>query len=381
MTGLAFLLPWDRLPARASVLVPLAYLGSALALTLAAGTTSGVGIVVLIPLVWTALFHRRWESACLVAAVVAGEVVVSLVQSVPDAVIGRRVLLWGVLGALLAVATHGLRDRITRSQQVTERLQERIGELMVIQDRDRLAADLQGSVVQRIFAAGLKLQGALPLAGHPELRQRITSCVDDLDDAVRLLRHAIFGLENREGINGLRHTNGLRHEVLQLCIGASPVPEIAFTGPVDEILSPGVGGRLLDLLGLALGSIGTHSEQTSVLVEAGESLSVIVPEPEPEPAMNCPPGLPPSPPAILPRCESGPGRTTSRWRSRRRRRESGWRGVFRSELSTRRRTKVPRPAGERPSPVGTSPGQAGPRARDFLPGAGPRRCRADEDDR
>lgn len=270
VTGLAFLLPWDRLPAWTSVLVPLAYLGSALALTLAAGTTSGVGIVVLIPLVWTALFHRRWESACLVAAVVAGEVVVSLVQSVPDAVIVRRVLLWGVLGALLAVATHGLRDRITRSQQVTERLQERIGELMVIQDRDRLAADLQGSVVQRIFAAGLKLQGALPLAGHPELRQRITSCVDDLDNAVRLLRHAIFGLENRVD------TNGLRHEVLQLCIGASPVPEIAFAGPVDEILSPGVAGRLLDLLGLALGSIGTHSEQTSVLVEAGESLSVIV---------------------------------------------------------------------------------------------------------
>ena len=42
-TGLAFLLPWNRLPAWASVLVPLAHTGSVLALTLAAGTVSGVG--------------------------------------------------------------------------------------------------------------------------------------------------------------------------------------------------------------------------------------------------------------------------------------------------------------------------------------------------
>jgi hypothetical protein len=113
--GLAFLLPWDRLPGWMSVLVPLAYTGSALALTLAAGTVSGVGIVLLIPLIWTALFHRPWESACIVAAIVAAEIVaaeivVSVVQSAPDAVIVRRVLLWGALGALLAVATHGLRD-------------------------------------------------------------------------------------------------------------------------------------------------------------------------------------------------------------------------------------------------------------------------------
>jgi hypothetical protein len=60
----AFLLPWPRLAPWASVFVPLLYTGSALALILAAGPTSGVGIVILVPLVWTALFHRRWESGC-----------------------------------------------------------------------------------------------------------------------------------------------------------------------------------------------------------------------------------------------------------------------------------------------------------------------------
>ncbi len=268
--GLAFLLPWDRLPAWAPVLVPLAGTGSALALILAGGTVSGVGLVVLIPLFWTTLFHRRWESACVVAAIVAAEIIISVAQSAPDAVIVRRALLWGVLGGLLAVATHGLRDRIRRSQQATARLQEQVGELMVVKDRDRLAADLQSSVVQRLFAAGLNLQGVLSLVPQAEVRRRVESSVEDVDDAIRLLRQAIFGLEQR------LDQIGLRQQVLRLCADISPVPEITFTGPVDDALPPEADRQLLDLLRLALGSIGTPSGHTSLRVEAGESLSVVV---------------------------------------------------------------------------------------------------------
>jgi hypothetical protein len=50
----AFALPWQLLPGWLSVLMPLAYTGSVLALILAAGSASGVGIVILVPLIWTA---------------------------------------------------------------------------------------------------------------------------------------------------------------------------------------------------------------------------------------------------------------------------------------------------------------------------------------
>src|ERR1700742_4493079 len=50
-TAAAFLLPWPRLPHWTPVVVPLLYVGSVLALIMAAGSTSGVGIVILIPLV------------------------------------------------------------------------------------------------------------------------------------------------------------------------------------------------------------------------------------------------------------------------------------------------------------------------------------------
>ncbi len=76
-TAAAFALPWARLPGWAPVLVPLCYAGSVLALTIAAGTTSGVAIVALMPVVWTALFHRRWESACVLAATLVSVLVFS----------------------------------------------------------------------------------------------------------------------------------------------------------------------------------------------------------------------------------------------------------------------------------------------------------------
>lgn len=77
----------------------------------------------------------------------------------------------------------------------------------------------------------------LPLTA-PEVRQRVESSVTDLDDAIRLLRRAIFGLEQRLD----RHS--LRQQVLRLCGDRSPVPEIAFAGPVDEALPPQVAGQL-----------------------------------------------------------------------------------------------------------------------------------------
>jgi serine phosphatase RsbU (regulator of sigma subunit)/anti-sigma regulatory factor (Ser/Thr protein kinase) len=123
VTALEFAAPWPRLPAWTHVLVPVTYAGSVLALGIAGGTVSGIGIVVLIPLIWTALFHRPWESAVVVAAIVVVEAATSVVQSATDAVTARRILLFGGVGALLAVATHGLRDRIARSQQEALRLQ------------------------------------------------------------------------------------------------------------------------------------------------------------------------------------------------------------------------------------------------------------------
>lgn len=259
----AFWLPWERLPAWMTVLVPLTYAASALFLILAAGPTAGVGLVILMPLIWTTLFQRRWESFCIVGAILVVEVITSLAPVVDsDAVIVRRVILFGLLGVVVTIATHGLRDRIRRSQEETFRLQESLRELSLIADRDRIAADLRDKVIQRIFAAGMSLQGAAAMIADPQARRRVEASVGDLDHAVRLLRDAIFGLEHR--LQG----RGLRQDILTLCGELSPVPEISFNGPVDGALHPGTRAQLLDILHDALPVISQRAIPTRIGVTA-----------------------------------------------------------------------------------------------------------------
>ena len=282
-TAAAFALPWSSLPGWLTVLVPLAYSGSVLALILAAGPTSGVGVVLLIPLVWTALFHRPWESAVIVAAVVMVEVIISLTPVVvPGAVIGRRVLLWGALGALISVATHGLRSRIRRTHDESAGLQAQLREVSLLRDRDRIAADLQDKVIQRIFAAGLALQSASAISSDAEVRRRIDACTDDLDDVLRTLRDTIFGLERR--LQG----RGLRQEILDLCGDLSPVPEISFAGPVDGALHPGTAAELVELLREAIGLVSPQAMLARIGVTVGGDSVLALLEAGPAPGTEGP---------------------------------------------------------------------------------------------
>lgn len=272
-TAAAFLLPWPRLPRWMSVLVPLTYTGSVLALILAAGATSGVGMALLIPVLWTALFHHRWESGLVVAAIMIVEVIISrLPVAVDDPVLARRVLLWGALGTLISVAVHGLRDRIRRSQEERARLQDRLREITVLEDRERIAADLNDQVIQQIFAAGMALQGTASLTTEREVRRRVESSVADLDRAVRLVRQAIFGLEHEAA------GQGLRRDVLDLCGRLTPAPQVTFSGPVEKALPPRARAQLLNMLHETLEVLDGQSVQARVSIAASDDSCVAVVE-------------------------------------------------------------------------------------------------------
>ncbi|KAA0932975.1 sensor histidine kinase [Streptomyces apricus] len=195
----AFLLPWRRLPAWTPVLVPLVHTASVLELILASGVTSGVGLVLLVPLIWSVLFHRRWESACVVVAVVAVQLVSSLVQSTPGDVVLRRVLLWSAVGGLIAVAAHGLRDRVRTSLVANAALQAEVRELSLARERDRIAADLGESVVRRIFEAGLDLHATAAMIGEGPAQRRLLHGVAELDGVIRALRESVFALGDEGG--------------------------------------------------------------------------------------------------------------------------------------------------------------------------------------
>lgn len=74
------------------------------------------------------------------------------------------------------------------------RLHERVANVARFEDRDRIARDLHDTVIQRLFAVGLSLQGAVRMAEDPALIGRLESAVDELDTTVREIRSAIFEL-------------------------------------------------------------------------------------------------------------------------------------------------------------------------------------------
>lgn len=83
--------------------------------------------------------------------------------------------------------------------------QRQMRELDVLTDRDRIARDLHDHVIQRLFAVGLSLQAAVPRTREPEVQQRLSGAIDELQGVIQEIRTTIFDLHGAsQGITRLR---------------------------------------------------------------------------------------------------------------------------------------------------------------------------------
>ena len=73
------------------------------------------------------------------------------------------------------------------------RLHAKLHELALVEDRARVARDLHDTVIQRLFATGMSLQGAARLmdSDPAAARRRVDGAVDDLDVTVKHIRSRI----------------------------------------------------------------------------------------------------------------------------------------------------------------------------------------------
>ena len=157
------------------------------------------------------------------------------------------------------------------------RLHDRLRDVALLEDRERIARDLHDTVIQRLFATGLSLQGAARLSERPELTDRILGAIDDLDVTVRHVRSAIFGLEARRSA-----TEGLRSQVLRVTAEAAAglgfEPRVLFEGPVDAAVPEEVAIELLATLREALANVARHAGagRVDVEVRAGDAAATLV---------------------------------------------------------------------------------------------------------
>lgn len=141
------------------------------------------------------------------------------------------------------------------------RLHSRLAELLVVEDRERIARDLHDTVIQRIFATGLALQGlsARVRDRDPELSTRLAATVDDLDDTVRHIRTTIFELQ-RPRLPG----RSVRRELLDLAAETGDSLGFSvgsrFDGPVDTAVGDTLADHLLAAAREALTNVVKHAE-------------------------------------------------------------------------------------------------------------------------
>jgi signal transduction histidine kinase len=137
---------------------------------------------------------------------------------------------------------------------------------VMLDERERIAADLHDHVIQRLFADGLSLQRTAGALGAGEAADRILATVDDLDATIRQIRTSIFQLQQ------VPHTRtaGLRARVLGLATDLAPVlgfePTVRFSGVIDAVGSD-VGDDVLAVVRESLSNVARHARADSAEVE------------------------------------------------------------------------------------------------------------------
>jgi len=149
---------------------------------------------------------------------------------------------------------------------------ERLIELF--EDRDRIARDLHDTVIQRVFAAGLSMQGVRSRLRDPEAVGLLGEVVDELDGAIGDLRGAIYNLGGSP-----RPGRGIRRDIADVirnearALGFDPVIEL--DGPIDTIART-IGDELVPTLREALSNVARHASATEVVVRVRANGDVVL---------------------------------------------------------------------------------------------------------
>lgn len=162
------------------------------------------------------------------------------------------------------------------SAQLAQRLQD----LAVLEERDRISRDLHDSVIQSLFAIGMSLESTRGLLDRDPQRveERLRESVDGLDRVIRDLRNFIFHLRPHLGASmGL--TAGIAELAREHEVNALVRPTLRVPPDLDVSVPVSVVPDILQILREVLANSAKHAKATRCDVAAGAShreLEVIV---------------------------------------------------------------------------------------------------------
>ncbi|HEV2370300.1 MAG TPA: PAS domain S-box protein [Acidimicrobiales bacterium] len=150
------------------------------------------------------------------------------------------------------------------------RARRELEELRFVAEHDRIARDLHDTVIQRLFALGMGLQGAQRIA-PPAVAERIDAAVGALDEVIREIRETIFDLQQPPAGRAMRDQVRVLLDEAREHLGFAPV--VTFRGPVEAAMTDDVSAHALAVLREALSNAARHAGaskvQVTVEAEAG----------------------------------------------------------------------------------------------------------------
>ncbi|HEY7054231.1 MAG TPA: GAF domain-containing sensor histidine kinase [Mycobacterium sp.] len=166
-------------------------------------------------------------------------------------------------------------DQATLAWQLAT-AQHQMRELDVLADRDRIARDLHDHVIQRLFAVGLSLQGTIARARSPEVAQRLSESVDDLQAVIQQIRTAIFDLHGE--LPGKTRLRQRLDEIFTQFASAGLRTTVQFSGPlsvVDADLADDVEAVVREAVSNAVRHSGGTTLTVSVNVADDVTIEVV----------------------------------------------------------------------------------------------------------
>jgi signal transduction histidine kinase len=149
-------------------------------------------------------------------------------------------------------------------------LSDKLQDLAVREERDRLARELHDGVIQSLFSIGMGLESASGLVERDpsRARARIESAVDGLDAAIRELRNHIFRLRPQRAAEfGLQ--GGLRELAREYEVNALVRPILDIPSSLDAQIPDRVVPDILQIVRESLSNAAKHASATEVRIRAG----------------------------------------------------------------------------------------------------------------
>jgi len=142
---------------------------------------------------------------------------------------------------------------------------EQARQLTIVAERERIAHDLHDHVIQRLFAAGMDLQGTVARARSPEVVDRLNRTLDDLQTIIEEIRTTIFQLKSPVDSDG-NFRNRIQRVVTNLTGNRDIVTTVRMHGPTSAI-----GGELAEhaeaVTAEAISNAVRHSGASRLTVE------------------------------------------------------------------------------------------------------------------